>query len=140
MRHPIIRHAKPAADRFAGIVRTIENAKASGLKRIVLRFQSFQVKPSKYDGKCYVFGYETEVNQWGTLSPVYLGWVTNSQTSLADAELVKSLELVSKDPLSAAQLYAQETGNCACCGKELTVRESIDRGIGPICAAKFGLL
>lgn len=139
MRHPIIRHAKPAVDTFKGIVEVIENAKRSGLKRIVLRFQRFQVKPSKYDGKCYVFSYDTEVNQWGTLSPVYLGWVTKDQTSLADADLVSELKLVASDPLSAAQLYAQETGNCSCCGRTLTVEESIRLGIGPICRAKFGL-
>ena len=30
------------------------------------------------------------------------------------------------------------TGACSCCGRELTNQVSIDRGIGPICAVKFG--
>lgn len=33
----------------------------------------------------------------------------------------------------------QHEGKCGCCGRALTVPESIDRGIGPECAAKMGL-
>lgn len=32
--------------------------------------------------------------------------------------------------------YGHRTGNCLCCGRELTVAESIERGIGPVCLAK----
>lgn len=35
--------------------------------------------------------------------------------------------------------YGRETGNCACCGRELTNPESVALGIGPICASKFGV-
>jgi hypothetical protein len=34
--------------------------------------------------------------------------------------------------------YGKRTGACSCCGRELTNGESIDRGIGPICAEKYG--
>lgn len=44
-----------------------------------------------------------------------------------------------KDRLTLAQ--AEELGktwhHCGCCGRELTNPESIDRGIGPICASKL---
>jgi len=136
MRHPIIRH--PRKD-FSGIVRTIEQAQASGLKRITLRFQQCIVKPSKYQGKVYVFSHEKALNDWGTLSNVYQGWVTADATNLSDAALVASLQQIAQDPTAHATLYGQQTGNCSCCGRELTRKDSIDRGIGPICAEKFGL-
>lgn len=33
--------------------------------------------------------------------------------------------------------YGLETGNCIVCQRELTVRESVERGIGPVCFAKY---
>ena len=50
------------------------------------------------------------------------------------------LEQISKDPLSSAVAYGKKTGNCSCCGRDLTRHDSIERGIGPICAEKWGLL
>jgi len=41
------------------------------------------------------------------------------------------------DPQAAAIAYGQRTGNCSICGRMLTVGESIDRGIGPICFERF---
>jgi hypothetical protein len=29
-------------------------------------------------------------------------------------------------------------GHCSVCGRKLTTPESLDSGIGPVCAAKFG--
>ena len=43
------------------------------------------------------------------------------------------------DPLGYAKLYGQETGVCCCCNRELTDPKSIELGIGPICAEKWGL-
>jgi hypothetical protein len=42
------------------------------------------------------------------------------------------------DPAAAAIAYGQRTGTCSCCGRELTNAESRARGIGPICAEKYG--
>lgn len=39
--------------------------------------------------------------------------------------------------LDEAKAYGKRTGQCCQCGRELTVKASIDAGIGPICAAKF---
>lgn len=38
--------------------------------------------------------------------------------------------------LEQAKAYGVRTGVCGCCGRELTNPESIDRGIGPVCASK----
>src|SRR5262245_8982532 len=42
------------------------------------------------------------------------------------------------DPEAAAVAYGQRTGEGSCCGRELTNAESRARGIGPICAEKYG--
>lgn len=136
MRHPIVRHARKD---FSGIINAIETAQRSGLKRIAMRFDSCIIKPSKYQGKVYVFSHEKALNDWGTLSNVYQGWVTADGTNLSDADLLNSLQQIAQNPTIAAKVYGQQTGNCSCCGKELTRKDSIERGIGPICAEKFGL-
>lgn len=42
------------------------------------------------------------------------------------------------DPKGEAIAYGQRTGQCCICGRELTNHASIDAGIGPICAERFG--
>ena len=54
-------------------------------------------------------------------------------------DTLSKLKQIAESPLSAAVAYGRRTGSCACCGRELTVHASIERGIGPICAERFGL-
>ena len=54
--------------------------------------------------------------------------------------ILSKLEQISKDPLSSAIAYGKKTGNCSCCGRDLTRHDSIERGVGPICAEKWGVL
>lgn len=42
------------------------------------------------------------------------------------------------DPKAAAIAYGKETGVCCICNATLTNKASIEAGIGPICATKFG--
>lgn len=49
------------------------------------------------------------------------------------------LQTIAADPREAAVRYGRATGSCSCCGRELTKQVSIDAGIGPICASKWGL-
>jgi hypothetical protein len=42
------------------------------------------------------------------------------------------------DPKEAAIKYGRLTGNCAICGRQLDRKDSIERGIDPICAERFG--
>lgn len=55
-------------------------------------------------------------------------------TEVTEAEVVE----LCANPAEAAIAYGRRTGQCAICARELTVGESIDRGIGPICAEKYG--
>jgi hypothetical protein len=43
-----------------------------------------------------------------------------------------------QDPHQAANAYAKAWSCCGVCGRTLTNDESIERGIGPICSAKYG--
>jgi hypothetical protein len=52
-------------------------------------------------------------------------------------ETIAQLQKVVSDPAAAAIAYGNRTGNCACCGKLLTVKKSVDRGIGPICYDRY---
>lgn len=60
----------------------------------------------------------------------------------------EALQIISSDPLAAAIRYGRATGHCACCGRLLvndSVKDddgltSVERGIGPICARKMGLM
>lgn len=48
------------------------------------------------------------------------------------------LDTLLADPYAHALKFAQTTETCGICGRTLKVKESIERGIGPVCAAKFG--
>lgn len=44
---------------------------------------------------------------------------------------------IEKDPKAAAERYGKAQGVCGMCGRKLTDPDSINRGIGPVCAGKF---
>ena len=46
---------------------------------------------------------------------------------------------IAADPKGAAVAYGRLTGNCSCCGRTLSDPDSVELGIGPICADKWGL-
>lgn len=48
------------------------------------------------------------------------------------------LREIKNDPYKAATLFGHLIGRCGICGRTLTDPESIERGIGPICAEKVG--
>ena len=48
------------------------------------------------------------------------------------------LREILKDPMKAMSLFGHKIGRCGICGRTLTDAESIEMGIGPICAQKSG--
>lgn len=119
------------ADRLAEAFR---HAAASGLRYPKLYIAEFTFAPagahSRNPGSIYV-----------TQDKVYLGRVTEgrffSSSACNDAQRARVVE-VAADPHAAAVAHGLLTGNCACCGRLLTNPESVARGIGPICAGRFG--
>lgn len=52
-----------------------------------------------------------------------------------DSELAKAAQaLLDRDPDSSREAYAIESGRCSRCHRVLTVPESVERGMGPVCA------
>jgi hypothetical protein len=62
-------------------------------------------------------------------------FITSRDCTAADSETVAR---VAADPAAAATAHGHEFGQCSCCGRELTNAESVARGIGPICAERWG--
>lgn len=71
----------------------------------------------------------------------YLGKITEGRFFKAfkttDEEQAQIIAAAS-DPEAAAIAYGRRLGACSVCGRKLTNHASIDAGIGPICAEKFG--
>jgi len=111
---------------------------AMGIKWLHLRLQSGEHSLSFSPG--------TPGSQWDGMIFVKegdkkLGWIKNGKftrrSECTDAEEAAILDACT-DPLKAALAYGQRWSVCACCGRELTNKESIERGIGPICAETYG--
>lgn len=66
----------------------------------------------------------------------YLGKIIGTQYTGKPAP---ALTAIAVDPRGEAIKYGQRTGTCSCCGRQLTNEGSIEAGIGPICASKWGL-
>ena len=52
--------------------------------------------------------------------------------------LREAVKVLLGDPKAASKAYARESGCCGVCGRTLTTPESLEAGIGPVCAAKTG--
>ncbi len=86
----------------------------------------------------------------GDLRPLTDDWIGRIHASghwspsyRAAAGLVEDVEAalsaLERDPDAALVAYGRIFGACGICGRLLTNRESIERGIGPICAGRVGL-
>lgn len=73
------------------------------------------------DGQCLLFG--KRIFAAGT-------------TQATVAGLIREFDV---DPLAAAVKYGRLSGRCCSCGRDLTNPDSIDAGIGPVCAGKLNL-
>jgi hypothetical protein len=109
-------------------------ATGNGLKRPKMRLGDFVLKLAPATGRnagaIYV-----------TASDEYLGKIADGAfTPSRECDAAKQAEIVAlcANPVESAIAYGKRTGICACCGRELTDPESIERGIGPICAEKYG--
>lgn len=124
---------------FEALFNAFEAAKEKGAKRLTLRFAGVNVKPNRDLTALWVTSQtESEMGEYG-MNPKYLGKVTKTTLDSRLSDDVKAVLLdAANDPLTAAIRYGKVSGECSCCGRELTDPQSIERGIGPICATKFG--
>lgn len=125
---------------FARLFEVFKAAKARGLKRLTLRLSGVNVKPNRDLTMLWVTSQTEKVEGDYGLQPKYLGKITpNSLDSRLAGDIKEVLLEAANDPLTAAVRYGRETGSCSCCGRDLTNKQSIELGIGPICREKFGL-
>ena len=52
-------------------------------------------------------------------------------------EIQDALRAILENPVEAVTAYGKLTGTCGACGRVLEDEDSLERGIGPVCATKF---
>lgn len=137
--------AAPVAVDLAGI-RKMFDAAVSHLKHPKVRLQADDGTPvvigmagpsSKYPGQLMVTdGGPYMNNRW-------FGRVDGASFHSARActDTVRGLlTSLSTDPAAIVARHGKLTGCCALCGKQLSDAESIERGVGPVCLKKWGLV
>jgi len=118
-----------------GIVVAFASARESGIKSPKLRLDGFVFSRAPDHG---VNAGSIYVKSTGG---EYLGKVTTGRflaVRACDDPTKARVINAAADPHKAAKAYGLKTGSCSCCGRELTNKESIDLGIGPICRDRFG--
>ena len=129
------RHVNAPVLDAAPMEAAFDRARANGLKRLSIRIGGFKIKPAKETsqnaGALYVTG-EPEGS--------YLGKIMGGKfLRVRDCSPEREAQVVEacRDPLAAMVAHGRLTGQCSICSRELTDPESIERGIGPECAAKL---
>lgn len=116
---------------LAVIKAMFDAAVASGYKKPIYRAAGLVISRAPDHGRNPGALYVTSIED-----DSYLGKIIGTQYTGKPAP---GLEEIAADPKAAAIRYGQRTGRCSCCGRLLTAEASIDAGIGPICAEKWGL-
>ncbi len=117
------------------LLQSFQRAKTSGLRhpRVsvgILRF-TLAGDDSRNAGYLYV---KAAGEYAGKISPTGVFSAAHTATPEHCDEIVR----VARDPLAAAVKHGHESGHCAICSRALSDPESVKRGIGPICAERFG--
>lgn len=135
------RQASPAPDRSAPIdvsriEAAFESARGAGLIRLRMTLgEGIKFSPagegSRNAGGLYVKSSD------GTYLGKVLGGKFSASRDCSDEQREEVIRVAS-NPAEEARAYGMRTGRCSICGLQLTDPASIDAGIGPICAEKFG--
>lgn len=124
----------PVVD-LAAIRQMFDKARESGLRRPTYRAEGLVISRAPDHGKnaghLYIKSgddYQGKIAPDGRFIAAYS----------AVPETRAALDAIAANPLEAAVRYGRMTGSCSCCGRELTNKASVEAGIGPICATKYG--
>lgn len=119
-----------------GLLRAFGTAFDSGLKRPALIIGTLRFSRAPDNGNNPGFLYvKSEGEYVGKINPAG-DFLKGYKCTDADVATIAEL---GDDVLAKAVEHGRRTGNCACCGRLLTAAESVERGIGPICADRWGL-
>jgi hypothetical protein len=121
----------------AALVGAFDKAKSAGLKRPKMRFEHFTASLAPDTGRNPGAIYLKAKSNGEYLGMIAEGRFKPAFTCTDGAR--EAVMAAMADPLEQAIAYGRKTGECSCCGRTLSDPESVERGIGPICATKFGL-
>ena len=124
-----------AGEGFTKLLDAFNHAKEVGLKRPKLTTGSLAFSLAPEHGKNPGFIYIKHQGEYaGKVSPQGVF----SKAFETSPDTVTLITLVGKDPLAEAVRHGHKTGDCAVCGRRLSDEESVQRGIGPVCAKNYG--
>tara|TARA_Y100000034_G_scaffold131908_1_gene193663 strand:+ start:157 stop:999 length:843 start_codon:yes stop_codon:yes gene_type:complete len=127
--------AKPKFD-LTRINELFATAQGNGAKKPAIVVDNLRLSLAPLNGRNAGYIYvKDNGNYAGKISPE---GVFSAVRECRD-EVKHELEELAKDPVNTMIRHGRSTGRCSCCNRELTKKISIDAGIGPICAEKFGL-
>ena len=128
------REAEAKSVNLQPIIDMFTNARERGYKRPIYRAEGLKISMApdlgQNAGALYVKTIEGE----------YIGKVADGRffpTREATDEHKAAVLTIAESPRDAAIRYGRQTGSCACCGRTLSNKASIELGIGPICAEKW---
>lgn len=120
---------------FAKLYHSFQSAKASGLKYPKVHIGPLKISMAQDNSRNPGYLYVKHQGEYaGKISP----FGEFSRAYGIDPPIVDYITTVARDPLAYAVQHGHMTGRCAICAKALTDAESVARGIGPICAKRFG--
>lgn len=124
-----------AGEGFQRLLASFQTAVENGLKAPKIRIGALTFSPAKAASQNAGFLYVKASGEYaGKISPEGRLFAC----SHVDQVTKDLITRVGQDPLAEAVAHGKATGECSCCGRELTDPASIAAGIGPICAKKFG--
>lgn len=127
--------ANPTIVTATAIEAAFTKAQAAGIQRPKLRLGDFKFSPAPATGKnpgaIYIKAQDN----------TYLGKVAGGKlftVAIVGADVERDIANVINDPAAAAVAYGKRWGKCSVCNRDLTDPESVSKGIGPVCAERFG--
>ena len=123
----------PTVD-IGAIAQSLSRAHTAGLKTPKLRLDSFVFSRAPDSGVNAGAVYVKEAGE-------YLGKIVGGKLFAllkVSKETEERIIDVAKDPMNSAIAYGKKFGRCAMCNRDLTLEESVDRGMGAHCAKKYG--
>lgn len=117
----------------ANIADCFKRAHEAGLKRFTLRFADAHFQVDRNDPTLIWVsqgGYGTA--KYGRIQ----GGVYKAGRDVNPTVLAR-IAAISQDPMAAAAAFAQITSSCSVCGRHLENQDSVDAGIGPVCAGRL---
>lgn len=128
--------AAPVID-LTKIMELVNTALESGYRTPRLRIHQLVISRAPDNGRNAGHLYVKRDGEYaGKITPEGKWLPVNRNDSSDTLELLQSL---AADPRKALTEHGKKTGECACCGRTLTNGQSIELGIGPICADRWGL-